>query len=279
FERDPGHAFRRRFLKDVRKALGSRRLLLMLDELEMLEARIAAGDLHPRILPFFRSLMQHERHISFVFAGTHRLDELTHDYWGVLFNLAIYLEVGHLSQAEVRKLFEEPTKELFVIDPMALEAIWRLTAGHPYFSQLLARELVEHRNRQQLTYITVEQMEAVAVQVVEKGRLHLSYLFEEVSRSERLVVIALRDLLERCDQASLEEVTRLAIEREPEAADLDLAARTLVRRRILDDNTGQLRFRMELARRWLGSHPDLEAFARSEAASLAPGRVIRAYSG
>ncbi len=264
FESDPGHAFRRQFLGAVRRALGDRRLLLAFDEFEVLEERIRAGELEPRILPFFRSLMQHEKNVSFMFAGTHRLDELTEDYWSVLFNLAVYLDVGHLPQQEVAKLFTEPTREAFEIDPLALDKVYRVTGGHPHFSQLLARELIEHRNQQQLSYVTVQDVNLVASRVADKGQLHIAYLWNEASRTERLLLLVLKALLEREGLATLKAAYRFASRHRVELGDLPSALRKLTRKEILSDNAGQLSFRMELLKLWLDGRHDLESFLMSE---------------
>ena len=185
FELDPAAVFKRRFLRDAERALGEKRLLLMFDEFEVLEERISSGDLTPRVLSYLRSLMQHEVGVSFMFAGTHRLDELTRDYWSVLFNLAVYLDVGHLSQSQVVGLFTRPTRNTFEVDSLALDKIYRTTGGHPHFSQLLARELVELCNREKLSYVTVQDVNVVTETVVDKGQLHIAYLWNEASRSER----------------------------------------------------------------------------------------------
>ncbi len=264
FERDPGTTFRRRFLRDVRGALCDRRLLLMFDEFEVLESRIRGGDLKPRILPYFRSLMQHEKSVSFIFSGTHRLDELTHDYWGVLFNLAVYLEVGHLPEKSVKQLFTQPTAGIFEIDPLALDKVYQLTGGHPHFSQLVARELVEFRNWRQLSYVTVQDVNEVAERVVEKGQLHITYLWDEAPRNQRLLLLALKELLERKGLATLSAVHRYLSQRRIETGDLAVALRQLVRREILSENAGLLSFRMELLRLWLDRHHDLESFLISE---------------
>ena len=265
FESDPGSAFRRRFLGGVRRALGDRRLLLAFDEFEVLQERIDSGDLDRRILPFFRSLMQHQKNVSFMFAGTHRLDQLTGDYWSVLFNLAIYLDVGHLPPDAVSKLFTEPTREAFEIDPLALDKIYRVTGGHPHFSQLLARELVEFCNQQQLSYVTVQDVNRVAATVAEKGQLHIGYLWDEGSRAERLLLLALKELLDREGVATLRAAHAYLTERRVEAGDLQAAAHQLLRKEILSENAGQLSFRMDLLRLWMDQRHDLETFAMSDA--------------
>ncbi len=264
FINDPGYAFRRVFLKSVQRAVEERRLLLMFDELEVLEERICNGDLKPEILPYFRSLMQHEKNISFVFAGTHRLDELTWDYWGVLFNLAIYLEVGHLSEEELKSLLEEPTSDSFTIDPLALDKLWQLTNGHPYFSQLMARQLVDFRNHQQLTWITAQDVNAVANQVVVKGRLHMSYLFEGVSQTERMLVFAVEELHRSKGLATLAGARRHLEDQGYESGDMSASLKQLVRKNILAENGGMLTFRMELLRLWLVLYENLTSFLRVE---------------
>ena len=260
FDIDPGNTFRRRFLKAVQRTLGSRRLLFMFDEFEVLEGRIRGGDLEPRILHYFRSLMQHEKNISFIFAGTHRLDELTRDYWGVLFNLAVYLDVGHLPREQTQSLFTDPTQDFFEIDSLALDKALHLTGGHPHFSQLLARELVEVRNHRQLAYVTVQDINAVAEMVAEKGQLHINYLWEESNHSQKLLLLAVSDLLERKGLATLSAVDRHLRERHLTAHDLPLALRQLVRKEVLVDNAGLLTFRMELLRLWLERQHSLDAF-------------------
>ena len=270
FREDPGSAFRRGFLRRVRQRLDGRRLLLVFDEFEVLEERIEGGELTPKILPYFRSLMQHEKQVSFIFAGTHRLEELTGDYWGVLFNLAIYLQVGHLPQEEVERLFVEPTAGHFEIDPLALEKAWRVTGGHPHFSQLLARGLVEHRNREHLSYITVSEIGTIASQVVEQGQLHITYLWDEATRSERLLLLALSTLLSQDGAATLASAHRYLVGRRVEPGDLPAAVRSLVGREILAEQAGQLSFRMDLLRRWIERYRDLESLLLSE-----PGTFLR----
>ncbi len=256
FELDPGSYFRRGFLAGVCGALGQRRLLILFDEFEVLEQRIAAGELSPRLLPYLRSLMQHEERISFIFAGTHRLDELTSDYWGVLFNLALYLDVGHLGPPEVEQLLTVPSAGYFEIDPLAVDKVSQLTGGHPHFSQLVARELVELRNQQQLHYVTVQDLNAVADRVLSKGQLHIAYLWDDASPDERLLLQAIRVLLMREGLATLTTAHSYLEQRGIVTSDLPAAAASLLRKEILTEAAGLLSFRIELLRGWMDLHQE-----------------------
>ncbi len=54
--------------------------------LYQIESEIQSGTLDSNLLAYFRSLIQHRDSLVFIFAGTHRLDEMSHDYWSILFN-------------------------------------------------------------------------------------------------------------------------------------------------------------------------------------------------
>ena len=264
FEPNPGETFRHRFLQDVQAALGPRRLLLLFDEFEVFEARIRSGDLSLRILPYLRELLRHNPNIRFIFSGTHHFDELTYDYWETLSQNAVYFHVDHLPENDVKLLFTQPTEDFFELDALALDKAWQLTGGHPHFSQLLARELVDFRNESQLSYVTVQEMNLVADQVAEKGQLHISYLWEQAIRDQRFLLLTLKELLDRKGLATLSAAQRYLEEYAIETHDLTADLQRLVERGILVDNAGLVSFRMELLRLWLDRHHDLESFLMSE---------------
>ncbi|MEO1366861.1 MAG: hypothetical protein AAFX50_06760, partial [Acidobacteriota bacterium] len=118
--------------------------------------------------------------------------------------------------------------------------------------------------RAQLGYVTVGEIGTIASQVVEQQQLHITYLWDEASRSERLLLLALTALLDQDGTATLAIAHRYLVGRRIDPGDLPAAARTLVGREILVESGGQLTFRMELLRRWLERHRDLESMMLSE---------------
>ena len=110
FADSPEFFFRSRFLRSVyegcrpsaRTVNRKKHLLLMFDEFEELQKRVEDGKLEPEIFPFLRNLMQHEEPLDFVFAGTHKLEELGAEYWSILFNIASYKKITFLSHDDAR---------------------------------------------------------------------------------------------------------------------------------------------------------------------------------
>ncbi|MBI5291170.1 MAG: AAA family ATPase [Chloroflexi bacterium] len=196
FADSPASAFERQFLPRVREAIGSRHLLIMFDEFEELEGSVRRGNLDPSVFGFLRHLIQHSRDLSVIFCGTHRLEELAADYWNVLFNISLYRHVGFLEQAEALRLIQEPVARYHMqYDDLALEKMWRVTAGHPYFLQLLCHSLVNRHNQTERNYLTVADVNAALDDILASGEAHFVYLWTEAAVDDRLVLTALSRVL------------------------------------------------------------------------------------
>jgi hypothetical protein len=257
FEQSPEFFFRSRFLRGVYDALGEKNLLLMFDEFEELQKRVEDGKLTADIFPYLRNLMQHERKVDFVFAGTHKLEELAAEYWSILFNIAAYKKISFLAQDEVARLVTEPVAAFGLeCDPLAIERVYQVTAGHPYFTQLICHEMVVHHNDARRSYLTTTDVDAVLGRIIEQGEAHFKYIWAESGTQRRLVLLALAELLEAEDAATLDDVAGLLRKRGrplddralPQALD-DLEARDIVMRS--GPRSNLYRFRVDLVRRWI----------------------------
>ncbi|HZD11443.1 MAG TPA: AAA family ATPase, partial [Candidatus Binatia bacterium] len=106
---DPARLFRHEFLPSVRSQLApATMLLLVFDEFEAFENLVNDEILPPTFFTYMRHLMQHSDGLSFAFVGTRRLEEMTSNYWSVLFNIALYRQIGFLSKEATTKLITEP---------------------------------------------------------------------------------------------------------------------------------------------------------------------------
>ena len=234
FAESPEFVFRSRFLRSVSEAcrVGAngqpKHLLLMFDEFEELQKRVQDGKLEPEIFPFLRNLMQHEESVDFVFAGTHKLEELGAEYWSILFNIASYKKITFLTPDDARRLITEPVAPHLEYDPLAIERITAVSGGHPYFTQVICHELVAYHNETQRSYITANEVEDVLDRIVERGEAHFKFIWAEASPIERAVLLALADLLETEETVGADPVQALLDKRA-----IDLNGTPLIK--VLDD--------------------------------------------
>lgn len=262
--------FEQEFLRDVRAATGDRTILLILDEFEELEMRVRTDKLEPTVFPYLRHLMQHSERLAFVFVGTHRLEEMTTDYWSVLFNIALYRHITYLDEYSAHRLITEPVAAYnMVYDDLALNKMLQVTAGHPYFLQLLCYSLVNAHNRNQRSYVTVDDVDEALEDILTLGGAHFAFLWETSTRQERAVLLILTRLLPRMGQAAWPErgvtASDVALQLGEhgitiDARDLSATLRNLAAREILavvPDDVERYVFKIGLVALWIERHKSL----------------------
>ena len=197
WQKEPTVYFQRRFLPKVRQLLpDDTTILLVFDEFEAFESLVKDGLLPPTFFTYIRHLMQHSEGLSFIFVGTRRLEEMTADYWSVLFNIALYEKIGYLDEKAIARLIREPVAPYLIYDDLALDKIRRVTAGHPYFLQLVCYTLVKRANAQQSTYVTISDVNAALDEMMLLGEVHFAYIWQRSSFAEKAMLTAVANLME-----------------------------------------------------------------------------------
>ena len=129
--------------------------------------------------------MQHEPRLDFLFSGTHKLEELGAEYWSILFNIAAYKRITFLDPDEIHRLVTEPVAAYGMeYDPLAVERIVQVTAGHPYFTQVVCHEMVAYHNETERNYLTVTSVDEVLERIIERGEAHFKYIWAGATPEE-----------------------------------------------------------------------------------------------
>ena len=252
----PEFYFRSRFLRSLAPHLNGKNLLLMFDEFEELQRRVEDGRLQPEIFQFLRNLMQHNKQADFVFSGTHKLEELGAEYWSVLFNIAAYKPITFLSANDMRRLILEPVADYPIeYDPIAIDRNITVTAGHPYFAQLVLHEAIVYHNETQRNYLTVNDINHILERIVERGEAHFKYIWAESSEEERLVLQGMTELLVGTETVKTNKLHDFLAERGYESDNQwQTALASLEGRDILTRQTAKspfYRFKVDLIRLWI----------------------------
>ncbi|UCG68239.1 MAG: ATP-binding protein, partial [Thermoplasmata archaeon] len=264
FTEDPWYMFKDQFLETLRVALGDRYLVILFDEFEALELAVTNSKMDPEIFNYIRNLMQHEDKLVFIFSGLHRLEEMMQDYWGVMFNIAMYWKISFLAEAEARRLITKPVEGYNMLyDDLAVEKIIRATACHPYFVQLLCRFLVNRHNSEKRNYLTVQDVNEELVTVVEKAKPHFNYIWTLSSPNERVVLAILPEILRKKNIATMIDILK---ECEEEKLDIhggkiSAALKSLCTKDIVERiSHGEIhyRFKVDFIRMWVEKYQPLD---------------------
>jgi hypothetical protein len=197
WQQDPTRMFQRQFLPYVTSLLpDGATLLLVFDEFEAFETLVAEGILPATFFTYLRHLMQHSEQLNFIFVGTRKLEEMTSDYWSVLFNIALYRKIGFLDEAAALRLITEPVSPNLIYDDLALDKIMRVTAGHPYFLQLVCYTLVKQANIEQSGYVTISNVNSAVDEMLSLGEVHFAYLWKRSTEAERIILATVAHLMD-----------------------------------------------------------------------------------
>jgi hypothetical protein len=270
--------FERQFLPSVRSLLPEgTTILLLFDEFEAFEDLVQDDILPKTLFSYLRHLMQHGQGISFIFSGTRRLEELGTDYWSVLFNSALYRHVGFLDADSAQKLIRDPVAPNLVYDDIAVDKILRVTAGHPYFLQLVCYTLVNRANQRRSSYITISDVNSAIDEMLRLGEVHFAYIWQRSTFPERSLLAASSKLMDyespfRPDDL-VRELSQYGIRLKP--AQVTEALNRLVERGIIreigDEGAPLYEMRIGLVGLWVAQNKSFSRLYASDAHSPVAG--------
>lgn len=285
WEDSPTRLFQHHFLPQAQSQLPQNTtLLLVFDEFEAFENLVEDGLLPPTLFPYLRHLMQHSVGLSFVFVGTRRLEEMSADYWSVLFNIALYQKIGFLDDDIASKLIQEPVAPNLIYDDLAIDKILRVTAGHPYFLQLVCYTLVKQANGRRKSYITISDVNAALDEMLILGEVHFAYLWQRSDDAERALLTAVAHMMDR-DTAfhptdMLQFLETYGIYLAP--AEVTTALKKLVERDIFQEvtegATALYELKIGLVGLWVAKYKSLSQLYSSNGEQVRPDLRIRGLS-
>ncbi len=192
FTANPLHIFNL-FLNDAEKQLAGRKLILLIDEFEVLEEQVVKGKLRSEIFEYLRDIVQHRQSINFLFSGTHKITEHTKWYRSVFFHIALHCRLSRLSPEGADDLIKKPVEGFLEYDPYAVKKIRQLTADQPYLIHLICRAIVDYCNDRGKTFVTINDVNTVLREVMETSQYHFDWLWDQIKPDERMVLAAIAE--------------------------------------------------------------------------------------
>lgn len=257
------------FLDNVEEQLKERKIILLVDEFEVLEEQVIKGKLEPEIFEYLRDILQHRQNINFLFSGTHKITEYTKWYRSVFFNIARHYRLSRLSPQAAEALIQQPVADYLEYEPLTVTKIRQLTSDQPYLIHLICRAIVDYCNDKRKTYVTINDVNNVLREVMQTLHFHFDWLWDQISPEERVALSALAEgSKEEGRWLALDEIVEIyqhnhiPFKREYLLASL----RTLIDADIIEDksrdymalDSSRFRIPVGLTQRWLQRDRPLE---------------------
>jgi ligand-binding sensor domain-containing protein/AAA+ ATPase superfamily predicted ATPase len=247
------------FLDAALARLDDRTLLLLVDEYELLESKVEEGRLDPEIFLFLAGLVDSKERLSFVFTGSRRLEERDRRYWREMLRRSHFRKIGFLSENDARRLVVEPVSSLLVYGRNVVDRVVRLTAGQPFYTQVICQTAVDYANEHERNVLTMRGLNHVIDEIVDHPLPQMIYTWDALSPDEKVVLSLLATRLGAQDGVGWATASDIARLIRSEKAPVDLSENTihltleeLFRREVLEKNAYEAyRFRIDLLRLWI----------------------------
>jgi tetratricopeptide (TPR) repeat protein len=257
--------FENRFLPGLKPALNGATLLLTFDEFDNLENSEVREELARPLTDYLRRLMGYQE-MNFIFSigsSGRKLENMQASYTE-FFKTALYKKISFLTEEQTHHLVTRPVEGVLEYERPAVDRIYRIASGHPYFTQLACHELFARCQRTEQRRIAKDDVEAILDDVVERGTVNLKFVWDEASDIEKWSLVALAHL-DKTDARAVADYLRRNRVRFSES---DLTS-SLLHLREKDVLTPDNRFVIHLLKLWLQKNRSIEQ-AREELTEVNP---------
>lgn len=254
-------AFNRLLDKLAPHMTGQKRLVLAIDEFELIQEKIEDKQIHAEFLPYLRDVVQEYNWLGMIFAGLHIIEEMGWDYKAAFYGQAEYIRVSFLKREDAFGLIAHPNPHRIVLEYSQdlMEELYRLTAGQPYLIQCICGELVFHWNERfeqegektPRTLTLDDLSHAITSDFFESTEYYFEGVWSTITEEERVLMRIIAERQEgkwTLDELAETAKTHTSLEKFSTLKEtLDL----LKRHDVILEEDGNVRFAAELMRRWV----------------------------
>ncbi|MDA2934780.1 ATP-binding protein [Acidobacteria bacterium AH-259-D05] len=244
------------FMDVIARQTSGRRLVLLIDEYELIADKVQAGKLSAEVYHYLNSLLERYPRLSFVFTGSRELEP--NSGWSHLLGKSFYRKITFLGRKDAEELICRPLQSKVFFRGGVVGDILRLTQGHPFYTQLFCQSMVDVANESQNNIVDQKMLREVVQRVLENPPPQLFYQWAAFSHAEKLLLSALATVLKTAERyvssERLDRVIRSVPEEHRQQLDITQTRMHLEGMRqcsLLDRDQTRYRFSMDLLRLWI----------------------------
>jgi hypothetical protein len=245
------------FLDEALGSIGDRTLLILMDEYELLEGKVDEGKLSNELFTFLAGLMDNKERLALIFTGSRRLEERDRKYWRELLRRSLFRKVGFLSEKDTVRLITEPVLGRVVYGRGVVDVIHRLTAGQPFYTQVMCQNVVDYMNEHKQNWLTLADLKPVITDIVDNPLPQMIYAWDGLSDDEKLGLSLLAETLADGEAYATAKELRASVKANDYPVNLSentirLTLEEMFRRELLEKDSAEgFRFKIELLRLWI----------------------------
>jgi len=255
-----------KFIDKVLETTREEKLLFLIDEYELIEDKVVEGKISKDIFLFLSGLVEHKAGLFLIFAGNYRVQDRDNKFWQPLLQRCDYRNISYLTSNDTRRLIQEPVRGKVVYLGPAIRSIMRLTAGQPFYTQLICRNIVEMLNAEKRNFFYEEDLNTVIREIIDNPPPQLIYFWAGLKSKEKVTLSAIAELCKNANYYSSLDDLAGALKKFSVSILLDelkkVGERMLEREILEQDTKKSFRFRMDLLRLWIREEHNLYKVSR-----------------
>lgn len=243
-------------LDDIHTVYPDKNKLFLIDEYELIEIKSSEGSLSPNFVPFLSGILESEKHISFVFTGSRTLEQRGNNFWQNLFGKSLFRNVSFLSEQDTRRLITQPVDGQISFDPPVFDTIYRLTAGQPFYTQIVGQNIVDFVNENERTHITLDDLNYIVNEILENPLPQMIYFWNSLPQGQMLMLSLLAEILESPQQMInareiIKQIKKKKLGIELDAHLINTILESLYHLKYVQKADGNYCFQIDLMRQWI----------------------------
>lgn len=183
--------FSDQFLASVFESLKEKKIVLLLDEFDVL-GNYKDETASEHFFPYLKSILRNQNRLFIIPVIGRRLNDLENLL--NLFREAPHQEVGLLDEKSTARLITKPAEGVLDYKPEAIQAVFKLSAGHPYFTQVICFSLFRHARERQVWTIDENDVEDIIDEAIESGEAGLTWFRDGLPVLERVIFSAVAEI-------------------------------------------------------------------------------------
>ncbi|NEO40978.1 MAG: AAA family ATPase [Moorea sp. SIOASIH] len=190
------------FLPKVYQELGDKKLVLLLDEFDVLSSDYPTSSSKESsaetFFPYLQSLIKQDQRLFIIPFIGRQLDDIS-KFMG-FFKEAPNKRIEVLSERSARELITEPAKGSLPYESEAIDAILALASGHPYFTQVICHALFAQARTEQKWQVTRDDVTRIVDDAIEIGEAGLIWFRNGLPIPERVIFSAVAEAQKKAER-------------------------------------------------------------------------------
>jgi len=186
--------FTEEFLPQIYRALDKKKLVLLLDEFDVLNSYDPNSAIE-HFFPYLERILKQQDQLSIIPVIGRRIEDIPKLL--SLFKEAPSQEIGLLDEFNAKQLITKPVEGILEYQPDAIQAILKLSAGHPYFTQVICHALYGKARSEHIQRITQTDVEKIINRAIEISEGGLAWFRDGLPIPERIVFLTIAEIQQR----------------------------------------------------------------------------------